>query len=209
MSLFTNSIHIPDLESSLDRGAYVNWKGCEPYDDPDIDIDRHIPCSKTPLHFASSLGHVDATKLLLSYGADVNNEDEDRSRPLEIDLLGSHTEVAQLLLERCATVEREDAYAGDSRSPEKLRLPPVHTALYYATFYNNVGMIKKPISKGALVNGVKLGSPPLFVARSSEAARLLVKAGAGVNPIFFFYLVWETPMTHLKLIMQIRGVFPN
>jgi ankyrin repeat protein len=59
----------------------------------------------TPLHFASSHGHVKVVQLLTGHGADINAQSTSHSTPLKFATWNQHLEVAQLLLEHGAVKE--------------------------------------------------------------------------------------------------------
>lgn len=64
-------------------------------------VDARTRYGATALTFAAGGGHVDAVKLLLARGADINVQDTFyRMRPLDLALTNKHITVASLLLER-------------------------------------------------------------------------------------------------------------
>ena len=69
--------------------------------DPNICDNNH----RTPLHEASSLGWLEAARLLLSYGAKVDEKDEDGKTPLQVATLEGHEELTKLLLEHGAVAQ--------------------------------------------------------------------------------------------------------
>ena len=62
----------------------------------------------TPLHVACREGHVDAARLLLDKGAEVDRAMEDGATPLNIACQKGHVDAARLLLEKGAEVDRAD-----------------------------------------------------------------------------------------------------
>ena len=60
----------------------------------------------TPLLIACSKGHVDAARLLLDKGAEVDRAAEDGQTPLFIACQKGHVDVARLLLDKGAEVDR-------------------------------------------------------------------------------------------------------
>ena len=63
---------------------------------------------QTPLWIACDVGQVDALRLLLEKGADVNQADKDGTTPLHLACFKGHVDVARLLLEKGAEVDRAE-----------------------------------------------------------------------------------------------------
>ena len=60
----------------------------------------------TPLYIACDKGHVDAARLLLDKGAEVDRADEDGRTPLFVACFKGHVGAARLLLDKGADVNR-------------------------------------------------------------------------------------------------------
>ena len=68
--------------------------------DPNIRLTR---CKGlTPLHQASYLGSLESTRLLLSYGANIDEKDDKGKTPFQVASSGGHDEIMQLLLKQGA-----------------------------------------------------------------------------------------------------------
>ena len=67
--------------------------------------DRGMKGDCTPLMEASSSGHYEIVKLLLSHGADVNAQSSSGNTPLMYACASGHSEVVRSLLEAGANVE--------------------------------------------------------------------------------------------------------
>jgi ankyrin repeat protein len=129
---------------------------------------RAFDDESTPLHWASSGGHVEAARLLLAYGADVKAQDKNGSTPLHQASLSRCVELARLLIEHGA-----DAAAQDNSGS---------TPLHQASLSGNVELANLLIERGVDVAAQdKNGSTPLHQASLSgsvELVRLLIKHGA-------------------------------
>lgn len=130
--------------------------------------------TETPLHVAASLGNVQCTKLLLSYGADVRVQlGAARSTPLHLAAEEGSAECTKLLLNAGAAWD-----AKNSRG---------QTAMHLAALAQSVETLDVLISIGAKVNVEDDdGRTPLHAAvakalRGSELVKILIQAGATVN----------------------------
>jgi len=82
---------------------------------------------QTPLHLASSLGYVEATKLLLDAGVDVSKRDTTRGwNALHFAAWGNHEECVKLLLGAC------DAVTANAVS-QRLQQTPLMVAAFYGS----------------------------------------------------------------------------
>ena len=82
---------------------------------------RHGCCWSAPLHIACRSAHVDAARLLLDFGADVDQARKDGTTPLRTACKHGHVDAVQLLLERGADVMRA-ATSGPGRGMDALAL---------------------------------------------------------------------------------------
>ena len=61
----------------------------------------------TPLHRASSRGFLETARLLLRYGAKVNEKDEEGKTPLQVVASKRHEEMTKLLVEHGAVPQSQ------------------------------------------------------------------------------------------------------
>ena len=77
---------------------------------PDQGIRAPIPGAMTPLMYAAREGHIDAAKLLIEAGADVNEVDKNDINPLLMAISNNHIDMARFLIERGANINAVDWY---------------------------------------------------------------------------------------------------
>lgn len=129
---------------------------------------RGFDDESTPLHVASSQGHVEVARILLDHGADATVQDKYGWTPLHKASEGGHAEVVLLLLE----------YDPNATTQDNLGLTP---------FTGDVTVTPVPVKHGANATARnKLGSTPLHQACRSgqvqlEVARILLDHGADVK----------------------------
>ena len=127
---------------------------------------------RTPLWTACSKGHVDAARLLLEKGAEVDKAEEDGWTPLLLKACWKgHVDAARLLLDKGAEVDRADK---DGETP-----------LFNACWNGHVDAARLLLDKGAEVDrAAEDGATPLWIAcwkGHVDAARLLLDNGAAVD----------------------------
>jgi len=124
----------------------------------------------TPLHLASSVGHVDVTRALLEHGSDVTAQCETGATPLHEASSRGHAEVCRVLLEYSANVAAQDEHGS--------------TPLHLASLKGHVDVALILLDHGADVTAQNEdGSTPLHLASSwggTEVALLLLERGADV-----------------------------
>jgi len=113
----------------------------------------------TPLLYAARDGRIEAARLLVAAGADVEQGDANAIRPLLMAVLNNHLDVARLLVEYGADVDADDFWG---RSP-----------LWAAVEYRNLDMNNKD-QDNPTDNGVDRAPILTFI-------RELLDAGANVN----------------------------
>ena len=188
--------HASVISVLLNHGADVNAAdGLGPPDPslldlvPDADdVVQQLGC--TALHFAARGGHVDAARLLLERGADVNaaTAPDDRPhwhggcQPLHLAAVFCHAAVVKLLVSRGADVRAAATWDGDTN------LTPLHLSLgaidVCRTSSEAVATTAALLDAGATVNaGDDLGQQALHraIGYNTEAVALLLARGANVN----------------------------
>ena len=100
---------------------------------------RAFDDESTPLHWASSGGHVETARLLLDYGADVMAQDNNGSTPLHQASLSGSVELVRLLIE----------YGADAVAQDKKHGP---TPLHLASRSGHPGVVQTLLTHGAHAN---------------------------------------------------------
>jgi ankyrin repeat protein len=113
----------------------------------------------TPLLYAARDGRIEAARLLVAAGADIEQSDANAIRPLLMAVLNNHLDVARLLIEYGADADADDFWG---RSP-----------LWAAVEYRNLDMNNKD-QDNPTDNGVDRGPILTFIEE-------LLDAGADVN----------------------------
>jgi ankyrin repeat protein len=157
------------------------------------------PTGFTPLMFAIRAGHLDAVRLLLEAGANVNDTLSDGTTALVVATANAHWELADFLLDKGADPNLAGAGWNALHQAVRTRRPnvgfgtpgPIPTGNL-----DSINVIKKMIARGVNVNarmtrnGMKdgqrnrlnrLGATAFFLAAKNtdvEAMRVLVAAGA-------------------------------
>lgn len=73
-----------------------------------VDIED-ILVGRTPLHIAAALGNLEAVKLLINYGAEINYQDTWGWTPFNLAVVGKHREVINYLIANGASIETNDS----------------------------------------------------------------------------------------------------
>jgi ankyrin len=98
---------------------------------PDQGYQPPIPGDMTPLMFAAREGHVEAARLLLDAGAEVNAADRNGITPLFMAIDNNRIPAARLLVERGADIHATDWYG---RTPLFAAVGIRNVDLHYVTF---------------------------------------------------------------------------
>ena len=126
----------------------------------------------TALHLAARMDNIDAARLLIEAGTDVNLPvSAGQQTALHIAAFGGGVEVAVLLIEAGANIEARNASA--------------FTPLFYAAGGNAVGVIELLVAEGADIDAKRtIGYTALHFATYNghvDALRKLIQLGADVN----------------------------
>ena len=160
--------------------------------------------SDTPLHVASSDGHIKIARRLHECGADLKALNKDSETPLHVASKRGQLEVSRMLVERGADVTVQDKegktplhLASQAGRPEVVRMLIEHdavvsaqnkddqTPLHLASQAGRLEVASVLIERGAGVSAPdKDGQSPLHLAAQAgrlEFARMLINRGAGVS----------------------------
>lgn len=149
----------------------------------------------TPLHYAAIYGHVDAAKVLLAHGADVEAKRSGGFTALHDAIVKNQKTVAKLLIDHGAKIHGEMSMAYVDKETVQLLLDlgadvnqrnkNGKSPLDEAAFRGNVDVIKLLLEHGVDINArSEYGSTALHNAASrgeAEAAKLLIENGAKVD----------------------------
>ena len=129
---------------------------------------RDFTGDATPLHLASSFGHLKATRMLIEHGADVTAQNEFGGTPLHLASQNGYEAVALVLIERGAGVEAQNNHG--------------ETPLHLASRNGDTEFARMLVERGADVEARnKDGETPLQLASRTglvEVARMLIERGA-------------------------------
>jgi ankyrin repeat protein len=121
---------------------------------------------------------------LIAAGSDIHAVNVERSTALHVAAQCDDVEDVRALLQAGLSVSAKDKYG--------------YTPLVSATFGNALNAMKLLIEANSAIEATdRYGSTPLFSARTFEAAKVLIEAGANVNA------AW--PRSHFTLLMSLMG----
>eukprot|EP00057_Strongylocentrotus_purpuratus_P006858 XP_011661332.1 PREDICTED: ankyrin repeat domain-containing protein 50-like [Strongylocentrotus purpuratus] len=127
----------------------------------------------TPLHAASSNGHLEVVKDLIGQGADINRASNDNWTPLHAASFNGHLDVVQFLTGQGAVLNRAD---NDGRTP-----------LYAASFNGHLDVVEFLIGQGAdFKRADKDGRTPLYAASFEghlDVVQFLIGQGSDLNRV--------------------------
>jgi ankyrin repeat protein len=123
-----------------------------------------IPGGLSPLQYAARDGHVDAAKILLDSGADINQVDANAITPLITAIVNNRVEMARLLIDRGANIAAADWYG---RTPLWAAVETRNMDIDNASFENSIDraplleIITVLLAKGADPNVRLKEVPPI------------------------------------------------
>lgn len=165
----------------------------------------------TPLHVAAEYGPLEAVKMLLHLGADINQTDEFGQTALLIAIYNENWDIANCLLEDGADVKADSrvgytpllgAVMGDQEHIVEQLLRrganveavnhDGYSSIHLAVAQKNTTIIRRLLDAGAKINAVaeSLCETPLHVAvrtGNSEVVRILLEKKADTKPLNAFH----------------------
>ncbi len=178
-------------------GMIEGLSGSPSNKEQDIDIDKQDVDGKTQLHRAVWSRDIEAARILINRGANLNIQDKSyHATPLYTAVSLGDIEMVKLLINAKADLNIED-YAKNT---------PLHEAVHQ----NNIEMVKLLIDAKADVNKNEYGNTPLHEAISIgdrlsypepllEMVKLLIAANADVN---IQNKYGETPLLHILRVRR-------
>ena len=153
---------------------------------PDVNV-KDPDMGQTPLHWASSRGHIGTVRLLISSGADLNTSNNYGRTPLHLAAMAGRVAIARLLLQKGAEIDKTDIWEatplysamnegnwrtavlfiqeGANIADERYRL---HLFLEAAASQGNEVAVKRLIAAGAEVQRKNnQGRTPYMIARNN------------------------------------------
>ena len=158
---------------------------------------QYLADSETPLHVASSHGHMKIACRLLDFNADVEAQDKNKETPLHVGSKHGQLKLARMLIERGASMSAQNM---DGQTP-----------LHLVSEAGRVDVVRMLIESGVDVSAQdKDGQTPLHLALKAkhvDIVYLLIKRGADVSaqnkdgqtPLHLAY-EWQPSSSDLELI---------
>ena len=109
---------------------------------------RKMVIKRTALHYASERGHLKVVEALLSKGAEIDVEDEDRCTPLMLAVKNQKFAIMCHLIKAGANVKRLVDYFSGSGKRSYLGRDPLLCALSYAINNNHIAEAGVLITNG-------------------------------------------------------------
>jgi ankyrin repeat protein len=116
---------------------------------PDKGIRAPIPGNMSPLMYAAREGKIDAARLLLDAGANVNEVDKNDISPLFMAISNNHPDMARFLIEKGANINAKDWYG---RTPLFAAVEMRNADMDYRTFE----LLQTPEDRKAMLDLIKM-----------------------------------------------------
>jgi len=116
---------------------------------PDKGIRAPIPGNMSPLMYAAREGKIDAARLLLNAGAQVNEVDKNDISPLFMAISNNHPDMARFLIEKGANINAKDWYG---RTPLFAAVEMRNADMDYRTFE----LLQTPEDRKAMLDFIKM-----------------------------------------------------
>jgi ankyrin repeat protein len=116
---------------------------------PEKGIRAPIPGNLSPLMYAAREGKIDAARLLLDAGANVNEVDKNDFSPLFMAISNNHPDMARFLIEKGANIHAKDWYG---RTPLFAAVEMRNADMDYRTFE----LLQTPEDRKAMFDFIKL-----------------------------------------------------
>jgi len=127
-----------------------------------VDLDDKDGSGHAPLHWVALMNRIEASKLLIEMGANLDVEDDDRCTPLHIASMFDYVMIAEMLIGAGADLEAEDK---DKQTP-----------LHHAMWCNRIRVAELLLKAGADAGAIDYkGWTPLDRVRSQEMKNMLDK----------------------------------
>jgi len=116
---------------------------------PDKGIRAPIPGNMSPLMYAAREGKIDAARLLLDAGANVNEVDKNDISPLFMAISNNHPDMARFLIDKGANINAKDWYG---RTPLFAAVEMRNADMDYRTFE----LLQSPEDRKAMLDFIKM-----------------------------------------------------
>jgi ankyrin repeat protein len=162
-----------------------------------------IPGSLTPLLYAARDGRLEAARLLVAAGADVNETDANDITPLIMAIVNNRVDVARFLIEQGADIHAADWYG---RTPLWAAVETRNMDVDNATFVNSIDrepfleLIRTLLAKGANPNVRTKEVPPIRRTFLRTTGSLEWVDFTGMTP--FLYAARAGDVTVMRLLLE-------
>ena len=176
---------------------------------PDRGVRPPIPGAMTPLLYAARDGRVEAARLLLDAGADINLTDANAITPLITAIVNNRVAVARLLVERGADIQAADWYG---RTPLWSAVETRNMDVDNASFLNSIDraplleLIEVLLARGANPNARTREVPPVRRAFLRVTGTLEWVDFTGMTP--FLFAARAGDVTVMRLLLK-HGADPT